>query len=90
MPPCNTGARLLAGMGWRPGQGLGRQPGSGGGLVLPALKWDKAGLGASAHIKRLAAPRTVFRKAAVAASGGGVDTTAAQEASAAAAGGLPI
>lgn len=66
----SAGARMLAGMGWQPGRGLGRQPGGGGGLVLPALKRDKVGLGASAHVKRLGVPRTIFRRAAAAAGGG--------------------
>lgn len=61
------GHRVLAGMGWQPGQGL--QHGGGSGLVLPQLKWDKAGLGASTNVKLLGLGRTTFRRAGVAAGG---------------------
>lgn len=66
---------MLAGMGWRPGQ-----PGAAA-LVLPALKWDRAGLGSNPHVKRLGAPATKFRRAAAATS----PTSAAPAAAAAAA-----
>ena len=55
---------MLARMGWQPGQGLGKQPGSAV-LVLPQLKWDKTGLGGSTHVKQLGAPATRFRSAGV-------------------------
>lgn len=54
---------LLAGMGWQPGQGLGREASSSAALVLPALKFDKAGLGASVNVKRLGRAVTSFRRA---------------------------
>ena len=63
-PLCIAGARMLARMGWQPGQGLGKQPGSAV-LVLPQLKWDKTGLGGSTQVKQLGAPATRFRSAGV-------------------------
>lgn len=66
LPPAPAGARMLASMGWGPGQGLGRQPsGSHTAPVLPVLRQGKAGLGSSANVKQLGAPRTAFRRAAV-------------------------
>lgn len=65
---------MLASMGWAPGQGLGRQPGSGRTVpVLPVLKHGKGGLGSSAHVKRLGAQHTAFRRATAdgTAAGGG-------------------
>jgi hypothetical protein len=56
----------MARMGWQPGQGLGKQPSSASAaLVLPQLKWDKAGLGGSTHVRQLGAPATRFRSAGV-------------------------
>ena len=72
----NAGARMLAKMGWQPGQGLGRQPGSAA-LVLPRVKWDKGGLGSSAHVKRLGAYTTRFRCAGAEPAGAALQLAAA-------------
>lgn len=66
---------MMASMGWAPGQGLGRQPGGGRTeLVLPVLKHGRGGLGSSAHVKRLGAQRTAFRRGT---AGGAAGTGAA-------------
>lgn len=77
---------MLGSMGWAPGQGLGRQPGGGRTVpVLPVLKHGKGGLGSSAHVKRLGAQHTAFRRVttggtAAAAVGGGEIVAMAAEA----------
>ncbi len=69
---------MLASMGWVPGQGLGRHPGSSRTApVLPVLKHGKGGLGSSAHVKRLGKQHTAFRRAT---AGGGVATAVGGEA----------
>jgi len=57
---------MLASMGWQPGQGLGPTQGGRVAPVLPALRWDKSGLGSSTHVKRLGAQATRFKRAAAA------------------------
>ncbi|PRW59654.1 angiogenic factor with G patch and FHA domains 1 isoform X1 [Chlorella sorokiniana] len=80
IPADSLGARMLASLGWVPGQGLGQQPGVGRTApVLPVLKHDKGGLGSLAHVKRLGAQHTAFRRAAAGgAAGGGIAAGAAE------------
>lgn len=62
-------------MSWQPGQGLGRTPGAHTVPVLPQLKWDKGGPGASTHVKRLGLQTSTFRRAG-APAGGSTDVAA--------------
>ncbi|KAL4458534.1 hypothetical protein ABPG75_013399 [Micractinium tetrahymenae] len=71
IPLDSLGARMLSSMGWRPAQGLGRAPGARTTPVLPQLKWDKGGLGASTHVKRLGPQATTFRRASAPAGSAG-------------------
>lgn len=67
-------------MGWQPGQGLGRSPDARTVPVLPQLKWDKGGIGASTHVRRLGPQAVTFRRACVPA--GNSDGVAAPAAAA--------
>jgi hypothetical protein len=51
-----AGYRLLQGMGWQPSKDAGADN-----LVLPALKWDRGGLGSDPNMKRLGTQPTRFR-----------------------------
>lgn len=59
-----AGAKMLASMGWRPGE----HPANEAAPVLPVLRWGRDGLGSNPQIKQLGVHRTTFRRAAASAT----------------------